>query len=230
MNAQGERQFAKYYLDGITALNRFDYGMAVKPLKTIYEANPNYRSVTDKLFLAYYGYAKDLEKEGNKTEAYTYFMKASQVSPQSTDAKAAMARLKDSAPATAQAAQSGKKIEVDIAKQKVTVWDGSNVVYRFAASTGKAPYLTRTGNFEILNKMNNAYSRALGWGMPYWMGIYQAGGTENGFHALARLDNGSVLSSSVIGAPATSGCIMLNDADAKTLYNWAEIGTPVWIH
>jgi hypothetical protein len=66
--------------------------------------------------------------------------------------------------------------------------------------------------------------------MPYWMGIYQAGGSENGFHAMARLPNGTVLSTSVLGRPATNGCIMMSDDDARTLYNWAVVGTPVWIH
>jgi len=146
------------------------------------------------------------------------------------EAKDGMARLKDSAPASALVKDSGKKIEVDIAKQRVTVWDGDKVVYRFVASTGKAPYVTRTGNFEILSKLPNAYSRALDWGMPTWMGVYQAGGTENGFHGMARIKGGQVMSTSFLGHPATSGCIMLSDGDSRTLYNWAEIGTPVWIH
>ena len=78
--------------------------------------------------------------------------------------------------------------------------------------------------------MPTAYSSALGWKMPYWMGVYQAGGTENGFHGLATLSNGTTLSPSVVGRPATSGCIMLTNEDAATLYNWASIGTPVIIH
>jgi lipoprotein-anchoring transpeptidase ErfK/SrfK len=70
----------------------------------------------------------------------------------------------------------------------------------------------------------------LGWGMPYWLGIYQAGGTEDGFHAQLRLKNGTTVSTSILGRPYTNGCIMLSDQDEKTLYDWAEIGTPVWIH
>jgi lipoprotein-anchoring transpeptidase ErfK/SrfK len=230
VNAQGERQFAKLYLDGITALQENDPGTAVKPLRTIYDGNPNYREVKDKLYQAYIGWADTLEIQGNRSDAYVYYQKAALVDSTGQEAQAGMARLKDAEPASALAKESGKKIEVDLAKQQVTVWDGDKVVYRFAASTGKAPYVTRTGNFEILSKLPNAYSRALDWGMPNWMGIYQAGGTENGFHGMARLSGGQVMSTSVLGHPATTGCIMLSDSNSKTLYDWADIGTPVWIH
>lgn len=42
--------------------------------------------------------------------------------------------------------------------------------------------------------------------------------------------NQTVLPDSVLGKPATHGCIMLSDKNAKTLYDWAVIGTAVWIH
>ena len=33
-----------------------------------------------------------------------------------------------------------------------------------------------------------------------------------------------------LGTRISYGCIILKDADAAALFNWAEIGTPVWIH
>jgi tetratricopeptide (TPR) repeat protein len=227
-NVRGEKQFAQLYLEGSTALEKGDYGMAVRPLRMIYDGNPGYRQVKERLYRAYIGWAAQLEKENNHSEAYTYFQKAAKVDPLASEAQVGMTRLQHAAPAKP-ATASNKKIEVSLAKQQVTMWEGNKIIARFKASTGKDPYITRTGEFEILNKMPNAYSRALGWGMPYWMGIYQAGGTENGFHAMARLANGAVLGTGVLGRPATSGCIMVSDSDAKMLYNWADIGTPVII-
>ena len=33
-----------------------------------------------------------------------------------------------------------------------------------------------------------------------------------------------------VGTPVSFGCIILSTENARTLYNWAEMGTPVWIH
>lgn len=226
-DAQSEKQFAQLYLNGSTALAKGDFASAVTPLRTIYEGNPGYRAVKSRLYQAYVGYANGLEKEGKANEAFVAYRKAAAIDPQGAEAQAGMTRLKDT-PA-GQATAMGKKIEVSLSKQQVMVWENGKVIYTMKASTGKAPYLTRTGSFEILDKMPYAESSGLGWGMPYWMGIYFAGGTENGFHAMARLKDGSVLSTSVLGRPATSGCIMLSDYDAKILYEWAPLGTPVII-
>ncbi len=228
-NVMGERRFAQGYLDGSTALAKGDFAAAITSLRILYEGNPNYRSTKTRLYQAYVGYADALEKAGKRADAYLYAQKASRIDTQGQEALAALTRLKDAAPVVS-AEVANKKIEVDIARQQVIVWDNGKAIYRFKASTGKAPGFTRTGEFEILNKLPNAYSSSMQWGMPYWMGIYQAGGSENGFHAMARLANGTVLSTSVLGRQATNGCIMLSDADERTLYNWAVIGTPVWIH
>lgn len=231
LNVLGERRFAQGYLDGTNALNKGDYAAAIASLKIIYEGNPNYRSVKSRLFQAYMAYADQLEKGGKRTDAYLNYKKASFIDTQSQEAKTAMARTVDAAPPEQLAAAASKKrIDVDLVKQRVTVYQNDKVVFQFKASTGASPYVTRTGNYEILNKIPNAYSSAMEWGMPYWMGIYQAGGSENGFHGMARLSNGTVLSTSVLGRPATRGCIMLSDEDAKKLYDWAEPGIPVTIH
>jgi len=229
-DAKGERLFAQLYLDGTTALNNSDYAAAVPPLREIYAGNPNYRQVASRLYQAYVGLAAALEKESKPVDAYGNYEKAAAINPEGQEAKDGLERLKDT-PGIVKTSTSGKKIEVDLTKQRVIAYQNGQVVYRFVASTGKAPYVTRTGNFKILSKMaTGAYSTAMGWGMPWWMGIYYAGSTENGFHGMARLRNGTVLSTSVLGRPATHGCVMLSDADARTLFNWAEIGVPVWIH
>jgi lipoprotein-anchoring transpeptidase ErfK/SrfK len=32
------------------------------------------------------------------------------------------------------------------------------------------------------------------------------------------------------GAPGSDGCVSMTDADAKMLFDWADVGTPVIIH
>lgn len=227
VNLRAERQFAQLYLEGSTALEKGDYGMAVRPLRTVYDGNPNYRAVKSRLYLAYVGWAADLEKRGERKDAYSYYQKAAYVDMQGREALDGLARLKDEAPA---AVKAGKKIEVNLTKQQVIVWENDQVLWRFKVSTGKASAPTRAGYFEILNKIPYATNEALGWGMPNWMGIYQAGGTEDGFHAMLRQRNGATAPTSVLGRPYTTGCVMLSDEDSKKLYDWAMVGTPVWIH
>ena len=59
--------------------------------------------------------------------------------------------------------------------------------------------------------------------------IYKVGNLENGIHALPILSSGKTLWAGLLGQPASFGCVILGTADAQTLYNWAEVGTPVII-
>jgi len=67
------------------------------------------------------------------------------------------------------------------------------------------------------------------WSMPYFVGIYQAGSTENGIHELPFL-NGYRESSSSIGYPISHGCVRLRIGEAEKVYNFSKIDTPVYVH
>lgn len=226
-----ERKLAQLYVQGTTALSAGSFAEAAGSLRSVFDSRADYLSVKSKLYQAYVGQAAALEKSGQSTDAYQSFQKAAKLDAQGAEAQAGLARLKPAAPtATPAPSAAGKKIEVSIAQQRMTVWQNDKVVWVFKVSTGKTPYLTRKGTFYTRNKIPNAYSTAMGWGMPWWMGIYQVGNYENGIHAMARLRNGTVLPNSMLGRPQTRGCIMLSDKDAKTLYDWTVVGTMVWIH
>jgi lipoprotein-anchoring transpeptidase ErfK/SrfK len=66
--------------------------------------------------------------------------------------------------------------------------------------------------------------------MPYWLGIYWVGRIENGIHALPINADGTMLWDGYLGTPVSFGCIILSTENARTLYHWADIGTPVWIY
>jgi lipoprotein-anchoring transpeptidase ErfK/SrfK len=121
-----------------------------------------------------------------------------------------------------------KLIIVSIHQQRVYAYQGGTLVYSFVASTG-SDNSTRIGTFSILDKIPKAYGSTWNFWMPDWMGIYHAGGLEDGFHSLPLLANGQRLWGDAIGTPITYGCIVLGIQDSRTLYNWAEIGTTVQI-
>ncbi len=119
-----------------------------------------------------------------------------------------------------------KRIEIDIGDQRMYVWQGDTLVWNFVASTGMSGYPTRRGTFAVQSKIDNAWSSAWQLWMPDWLGIYWAGGSENGIHALPII-NGQRLWGGYLGTPISYGCIVLDTADAALLYDWAEIGTKV---
>lgn len=123
----------------------------------------------------------------------------------------------------------GKRIVVDLSEQHLYAYEGGQLVYSFVASSGAAPYYTRTGQFSVLSKIRNAYGSSWGFWMPYWLGIYWAGSAQNGIHALPVSASGQTLWASYLGRPMSYGCIVLGSYEAQLLYNWAQIGTPVSI-
>ena len=123
-----------------------------------------------------------------------------------------------------------KRISIDLSDQRLYAYEGDNTVLSFVASSGRAPFYTRVGEFQVQSKIPNAYGSTWGIWMPNWLGIYWAGGTENGIHALPILASGQTLWAGYLGTPISYGCIVLDTYDAQTLYDWAEIGTPVAVH
>jgi lipoprotein-anchoring transpeptidase ErfK/SrfK len=124
-----------------------------------------------------------------------------------------------------------KRIEVNLTTQHLTAWEGERKVFEFAVTTGQEGQETLTGEFEILDKELEPWSSAWNLQLPFWLGIYQVGEFENGFHALPLDEAGEELWGEALGQyPASHGCIVLARADAEALYDWAEIGTRVEIH
>ncbi|MCE9646610.1 MAG: L,D-transpeptidase [Chloroflexi bacterium] len=121
-----------------------------------------------------------------------------------------------------------KYILVDISEQHMYVYEGDLLVYSFVASTGMNN-ATRVGMFSVQNKIPNAYGATWDIWMPNWLGIYWAGGLQNGIHALPILPNGATLWAGYLGVPISYGCVVLGSYEAQLLYDWADIGTPVEI-
>jgi lipoprotein-anchoring transpeptidase ErfK/SrfK len=121
-----------------------------------------------------------------------------------------------------------KYILVDISEQHMYVYEGDVQVYSFVSSTGMNN-ATRVGSFSVLDKIPSAYGATWDIWMPNWLGIYWAGSTENGIHALPILPNGATLWAGYLGVPISYGCVVLGTYEAQVLYDWADIGTPVEI-
>ena len=123
-----------------------------------------------------------------------------------------------------------KRIEIDISSQRFYAYVGDELVYSFPTSTGLPGRDTAVGRFEVQSKIPMAYSSIWRLNMPYWLGIYNVGRIENGIHALPIRPDGTVMWAGLLGQKASYGCVILSTQAARTIYEWAEIGTPVHIH
>ena len=121
-------------------------------------------------------------------------------------------------------------ILVDISEQRMYVYENDRLLWDWVASTGEPGKDTAVGTFAVRDKIEVAYASTWNLDMPYWLGIYQSGPLENGIHALPiQRANGIKLWEGFLGRRVSYGCVILSDENARTLFEWARIGTPVTI-
>jgi lipoprotein-anchoring transpeptidase ErfK/SrfK len=122
-----------------------------------------------------------------------------------------------------------KSIYVSMSQQRMYVYENGAQIYTFPVSTGQAGRETLPGNYRVKTRIDHAWGSAWRIWMPSWLGIYNVGRYENGIHAVPITENGEVMWENSIGQPASYGCVVLRTNDAATLYQWADLGTPVTI-
>jgi len=218
--AQEARELATTYLKGLESYHQGNWPDAIGSLERVYQKDPRYQKVKSLLYEAHWRQGVTLQDNGQLMEALDQYRRALEIWPGGTEAmtrRAAVAALL-------------KRIEVDVSEQRLTAWEGEKLVYNFVCSTGKSGTPTKYGRFSVISKMPRAYGSAWDIWMPYWLGIYWAGGSENGIHGLPILSSGQTLWSGYLGQPVSYGCIVLDTWAAKQLYDWADIGTEVIIH
>lgn len=118
----------------------------------------------------------------------------------------------------------GKKIVIRLNSQTMDLVENGVVLNSFTISSGKRGMATPTGTFAVLNKNKRAYSKTYGLYMPYWMAFTTRG---HGIHELPEWPNGYKEGENHLGTPVSHGCVRLGVGSAKTVYDWAEVGTTV---
>jgi tetratricopeptide (TPR) repeat protein len=218
--AQEAQELAVTYLKGLESHHQGNWAEATASLEKVYLRDQSYQEVGPLLYEAHWRQGAILQEGGQLTEALTEYRRALDIRPYGTEATTrrdeVVARL--------------KRVEIDVSEQKLTAWDGEKLVYSFVCSTGEAGTPTRFGRFSVISKLPEAYGSAWDIRMPHWLGIYWAGGSENGIHGLPILSSGQTLWSGYLGQRVSYGCVVLDTQAAKQLYDWAEIGTEVIIH
>jgi lipoprotein-anchoring transpeptidase ErfK/SrfK len=232
-DAQEGRALALQYLSGQWRYEHERWGDAAAVLQIVYDREPNYAQTQELLFTAYLTTSHIAAGQSEFQLAHEACQAALKIRPD--DARAielcqAIRTQLTPTPTPTPANPLKKRIEVNISEQRMYVWQGDTLLYKWVCSTGEPGRGTAAGQYRVLDKIPEAWASTWSLRMPYWMGIYYAGSLENGIHALPILPNGQTLWAGYLGTPVSYGCVILSTENARALYSWADVGTPVWIH
>lgn len=112
-------------------------------------------------------------------------------------------------------------IEVDLGNQMTYAYEGDTLVNSFLVSTGTWQHPTVTGEYRIYVKYRYADMSGPGYylaDVPYVMYFYKG----YGLHGTYWHSN--------FGTPMSHGCVNLETGDAGWLFDWASVGTTVYVH
>jgi hypothetical protein len=123
-----------------------------------------------------------------------------------------------------------KRIVISISEQHMWLYQDGIMIDNHVVSTGVPNSPTMAGIFQVTSHVLNAYASRWDLYMPHFLGIYEATPyLENGIHGLPMLSSGVRLWASILGRPASYGCIILDLQAAEQVYEWADDGVVVEI-
>lgn len=114
-----------------------------------------------------------------------------------------------------------RRIEIDLSEQTLTAWQGDVVVMHTKVSTGRPETPTVLGRYQIRTKLPSQRMRGPGYDLPNVPSVmyFYAGYAIHG--AYWHNNFGQVMS---------HGCVNMRLDEAEALYEWASIGTEVFVH
>lgn len=125
------------------------------------------------------------------------------------------------APVLATAPYSGRWIDVNLSTQTLTAYEGTQPVFSALISSGLPGTPTVTGHYRIYVKYDAVDMSGPGYYLPAvpWTMFFYRGYAIHG----AYWHNN-------FGTPMSHGCVNLSVPDAKWVYDFASVETPVVVH
>jgi lipoprotein-anchoring transpeptidase ErfK/SrfK len=241
LSAQRERWLVESYHQGVLYHQAGLWRDTVETLSLVRRATPTYLDVTELLYSAYYNMGLSQQAAGDLVGAQVSYQAAVDLLPEEplarekADEVAWLLRpptpTPTPAPASTSASESDEgRIVVDVSEQRMYVYEGEELRWKWVVSTGEPGRDTAIGQFAVQSKIPMAFASTWNLDMPNWLGIYWSGPLENGIHALPiQRHTGYKLWDGFLGQRVSYGCVILSEDHAKKLYKWAKIGTPVTI-
>lgn len=117
-----------------------------------------------------------------------------------------------------------KEILVFIDEQVLVAMENGEEIYSFDIVTGREEKETTAGSYKIFKKHEKYTSKTYGSEMPYTMFFSKDG---KAIHGTQMATLRSYLHSYLTESVGSQGCIGLTDDNAKAMFEWAPVGTPV---
>ena len=117
----------------------------------------------------------------------------------------------------------GKWISLDLNRQRLTAWEGDDVVISSPIKSGKYGYATPTGTFNILSKVPNERMSGNDYDLldVSWTMYYTRSAIA--IHAAYWHNNYN-------GRPGSHGCVNVPVDKARDLFMWAPVATTIVAH
>jgi hypothetical protein len=122
-----------------------------------------------------------------------------------------------------------KRIAVNLSEQMVEAIENGCSVLNFMCVSGDSTHPTDPGIFQISRKQHPYRSRTYDVQMDYAMFFTQDGKALHQYHGLLPLTFVRSARQGVTDWFGSHGCVRLEEAAARTLYNWTPIRTRVTI-
>jgi len=116
---------------------------------------------------------------------------------------------------------SGKWIDVNVTTQRIVAYEGSTPVFSTSVSGGTPAHPTVLGTYHIYLKLPSQRMTGPGYDLPNvpWVMYFYSGYS---FHGTYWHHN--------FGYPMSHGCLNMRTPEAQWLYQWAPLGTAVYVH
>ena len=121
-------------------------------------------------------------------------------------------------------AEAKKEILVFIDEQVLVAMENGEEIFSFDIVTGREGKETTAGSYKIFKKHEKYTSKKYGSEMPYTMFFSKDG---KAIHGTQMATLRSYLHSYMTESVGSQGCIGLTDDNAKAMFEWAPVGTPV---
>lgn len=126
-------------------------------------------------------------------------------------------------------AEYGDRIVFDLSLQRVwLVNESQGWVKSYLVSGSRFNYHHRPGVYKVFSKSRTTTSYLGNATMNYMVRFDRGKNANIGFHDIPKYKDGSFAQTeSQLGTPLSDGCVRQRTSNAKALYDFAIIGTPV---
>ena len=124
----------------------------------------------------------------------------------------------------------GKWIDINLVQQLLTAYDGATPIRTIEVTTGMAGWETPPGFFSIIHRVANETMTSGAIGAENYYRLDDVLFTQYFTDLGHALHFAWWRTKETIGRPGSHGCVNLLLEDARFFWDWAELGTPVYVH